>query len=181
MLAWEKIELWESRMMKQTLESLIGELLVRDNMTLGVAESCTGGKVCDRLTNIPGSSVYFMGGIVAYAYEAKMKLLSVSWDTLKAHGAVSRQVVLEMARGVRRALDTTLGVSVSGIAGPAGETDEKPVGTTWIGLSSPDGDWARSFCWKGDRLQNKEASAEEVLQMLYDYLQGERHLDLEKA
>ena len=163
--------------MTELIELTIGGLLRKKKLKLAVAESCTGGLVCDRITNIPGSSEYFMGGIVAYAYEAKVKLLGVSWDTLTAFGAVSRQVVLEMARGACRALETELGVSVSGIAGPGGETDEKPVGTTWIGLSTPDGEWARGFCWDGNRLENKAASAEAVLQIISDYLQGGRDLD----
>jgi PncC family amidohydrolase len=164
--------------MTELIEMSIGGLLRQKKLKLAVAESCTGGLVSDRITNVPGSSDYFMGGIVAYAYEAKVKLLGVSWDTLAAHGAVSRQVALEMARGARQALETDLAVSVSGIAGPGGETDEKPVGTTWIGLSTPEGEWARGFCWQGNRLENKAASAEAVLQIVADYLQGGRDLDI---
>ena len=164
--------------MTESIETIIGTILRQKKLRLAVAESCTGGLVSDRITNIPGSSEYFMGGIVAYAYEAKVNILGVSWDTLKAHGAVSRPVVLEMARGARKALESDLAVSVSGIAGPGGEADEKPVGTTWIGLSTPDGDWARGFCWKGSRIENKAASAEAGLQMVLDYLQGGRELDI---
>jgi PncC family amidohydrolase len=163
--------------MTEPIEMTVGRLLRQKRLKLAIAESCTGGLVCDRITNIPGSSEYFMGGIVAYAYEAKAKLLGVGWDTLTAHGAVSRQVVLEMARGARLALETDLAVSVSGIAGPGGVTDEKPVGTTWIGLSALDGEWARGFCWQGDRIENKAASAEAVLQILADYLNGWRELN----
>lgn len=163
--------------MSEPLEIIVGNLLREKNLTLGVAESCTGGLVCDLLTNVPGSSKYFIGGIVAYAYEAKVKLLGVSWDTLHTCGAVSRQVVLEMALGARQALNTDLAVSVSGIAGPGGETDGKPVGTTWIGLADSSHAWARLFHFTGDRLKNKAASAEAVLTLLVDYLQGERNLD----
>jgi PncC family amidohydrolase len=166
-------------MMTESVETTLGSLLCQKKLTLAVAESCTGGLVSDRITNIPGSSQYFMGGIVAYAYEAKVKLLGVSWDTLKAYGAVSRPVVLEMARGARQVLETDLAVSVSGIAGPGGETDEKPVGTTWIGLSTPEGEWARGFCWKGNRIENKAASAEAVLRIVLDYLQGGRDLNIQ--
>jgi PncC family amidohydrolase len=165
--------------MSETIEMIIGELLRQNNLKLSVAESCTGGLVGDRITDVPGSSEYFMGGIVAYAYEAKVKLLGVSWETLKAHGAVSRPVVLEMARGACQALETDLGVSVSGIAGPGGKTDEKPVGTTWIGLSTPEGEWARGFCWTGSRRENKAASAEAVLQFVAEYLRGGRDLDID--
>jgi PncC family amidohydrolase len=164
--------------MTKSLEEQIGNLLRQKNLKLGVAESCTGGLICDRITNIPGSSDYFMGGIVAYAYEAKVNLLGVSWVTLRAHGAVSRQVVLEMASGARRALETDLAVSVSGIAGPGGGMDEKPVGTTWIGLSTPQGEWARGYIWSGERMKNKALSAEAALQLVMDYLNGGKDLDI---
>ena len=118
------------------LEVQIGRLLKQRGLKLAVAESCTGGLVADRLTDVPGSSDYFRGGIVAYAYEAKVTLLGVSWATLRAFGAVSRETVMEMARGVRTALGTDVAVSVSGIAGPGGGMPNKPVGTTWFGLST---------------------------------------------
>lgn len=158
--------------MKENPEILIGSLLRTRGLKLAVAESCTGGLVSHRLTDVPGSSEYFIGGVVAYAYEAKVALLHVSWDTLRAHGAVSRETVIEMARGVRTALGANIGVSVSGIAGPGGGTVDKPVGTTWIGLSANDGDWARRFGWGGDRETNKKDSAEAALQFVLDYLHG---------
>lgn len=159
-------------MMKKPTEALIGSLLQEKTLQLATAESCTGGLVADRITNVPGSSEYFRGGIVAYAYEAKVALLNVSWDTLQAYGAVSREVVLEMANGARTALNADIAVSVSGIAGPGGGMPGKPVGTTWIGLSTPDGDWARKFVWEGDRLENKALSAEAALQLIIDHLEG---------
>ena len=161
----------ESRMTK-TKEILLNQLLRERTLKLAAAESCTGGLIADRITNIPGSSEYFLGGIVAYAYEAKVKLLGVSWDTLQKYGAVSREIVIEMARGARIALGADLAVSVSGIAGPGGGLPDKPVGTTWVGLSAPDGDWARKFIWEGDRLRNKVLSAEAALQLVLDYLEG---------
>ncbi|MCF6277258.1 MAG: CinA family protein [Anaerolineales bacterium] len=164
-------------MKPQPLERMIGQLLVEYGQKVVFAESCTGGLIGHRITNIPGSSEYYLGSITAYAYEAKVHWLDVSWDTLEAHGAVSRAVVLEMARGVRKALKADIGMSVSGIAGPGGGLPEKPVGTTWIGLATAQGAWARRFCWDGDRLQNKTYSADAVLQMLLDYLHGERALD----
>lgn len=156
--------------MTQLLEHQIGELLRSRGMQLAVAESCTGGLVAHRITNIAGSSEYFPGGVVAYAYEAKVNLLGVSWDTLHAHGAVSSEVVLEMAHGARRILDAHIAVSISGIAGPGGGLPEKPVGTTWVGLVAPDGAWARHFCWDGDREHNKAASAQAALEFVRDYL-----------
>jgi PncC family amidohydrolase len=158
--------------LEQPIENMLGGLMRRRNRTLATAESCTGGLVADRITNVPGSSEYFRGGIVAYAYEAKVALLGVSWDMLRTHGAVSREVVMEMARGARVALDVDIAVSVSGIAGPGGGLPDKPVGTTWVGLSTEDGDWARKFVWEGDRLRNKALSAEAALQFVLDYLEG---------
>ena len=163
----------------ESLERQIGKILAERGQKVVFAESCTGGLIGHRITNIPGSSAYYLGSITAYAYEAKVHWLNVSWDTLKAHGAVSREVVLEMAQGVRDALKADIGLSVSGIAGPGGGLPDKPVGTIWIGLATAEGTWSRHFCWDGDRLQNKAYSADAVLQMLLDYLQGERDLNQE--
>jgi len=154
------------------IEIQLGDLLRARGVKLATAESCTGGLIADRITDVPGSSEYFIGGIVAYAYEAKVALLGVSWDTLHMYGAVSRETVLEMARGARKALGVDLAVSVSGIAGPGGGLPDKPVGTTWIGLSTPEGEWARVFIWEGDRRGNKELSADAALQFVVDYLKG---------
>jgi PncC family amidohydrolase len=155
-----------------SLEFQIGRLLRERGLKLSLAESCTGGLVGDGITNLPGSSEYFWGSLVTYAYEAKVALLHVSWDTLNTHGAVSRATVLEMARGAREVLRTDIAVSVSGIAGPGGGTDSKPVGTTWIGLAAVDGEWTREFHFAGDRLENKASAAEAGLQLLLDYLEG---------
>jgi PncC family amidohydrolase len=156
--------------MSETLETKIGILLRTRGLKIATAESCTGGLVADHITDVPGSSDYFVGGVIAYAYEAKVALLHVSWDTLRLHGAVSRETVIEMARGVRTALGADISISVSGIAGPGGGLPEKPVGTTWIGLSARDGDWARIFVWDGDRRLNKESSAQAALKFVLDYL-----------
>jgi PncC family amidohydrolase len=158
--------------MKNMPEEILREYMHKRGLTLATAESCTGGLVSDRITNVSGSSEYFPGGIVAYAYEAKANLLGVSWDTLNTHGAVSEETVLEMARGVRKLFNTNIGISVSGIAGPTGGTPEKPVGTTWFGLSTDTGEWARHFIWDGDRGQNKHHSSEAALQFIIDYLEG---------
>jgi PncC family amidohydrolase len=158
--------------MQNLSEIVVGQLLKEKGLNLATAESCTGGLIADRITNVPGSSDYFRGGIVAYAYEAKVALLGVSWDTLRTYGAVSKETVIEMARGVRIALGADLALSVSGIAGPGGGLPDKPVGTTWIGLSTTDGDWARRFIWDGDRLENKALSADAAFQFLIDYLDG---------
>ena len=159
--------------MANSVEVQIGHLLRKRELKLALAESCTGGQIGDRITNVPGSSEYFLGGIVAYAYEAKVALLGVSWDTLNTRGAVSQETVLEMARGARRALNADIAVSVTGIAGPGGGTPEKPVGTVWIGLVAKEGEWTRLFQFSGNREQNKISSANAALQMLLDYLQDQ--------
>jgi PncC family amidohydrolase len=155
------------------LEHQIGRLLRERGLKLSLAESCTGGLLGDRITNLPGSSEYFWGSLVTYAYEAKVAVLNVSWDTLNSKGAVSRETVLEMARGARAVLSTDIAVSVSGIAGPGGGTSDKPVGTTWICLAAADGEWTRHFQFEGDRLQNKASAADAALKLLLDYLEGE--------
>lgn len=141
-------------------------------LKLALAESCTGGLVGDRITNISGSSEYFAGGIVAYSYEAKAKTLGVSWDTLNQFGAVSGNTVLEMARGAKQLLGADIAVSISGIAGPGGGTRQKPVGTTWVGLAAGDDEWSLEFHFSGNREQNKASSADAALQVLLDYLLG---------
>ena len=158
--------------MTDLLEIRVGNLLRERGLKLALAESCTGGLVGDRITNISGSSEYFVGGVVAYAYEAKVALLGVSWETLNSMGAVSHETVLEMAHGARKSLSADIAVSISGIAGPGGGTPEKPVGTTWIGLVASDGEWTRLCQFDGNREQNKASAAEAALQLLIDYLLG---------
>jgi PncC family amidohydrolase len=155
----------------EPVEITIANFLRQWGLKLALAESCTGGLVADRITDLPGSSEYFLGGLVTYSYEAKVSLLGVSWDTLRQHGAVSRETVIEMARGARTVLGADIAVSVSGIAGPGGGMPGKPVGYTWFGLSALEGDYARNFTWDGDRRANKQASADAALQFLLDYLQ----------
>ena len=160
--------------MPKSMEIQVGRLLRERGLSLALAESCTGGLLASRITDVPGSSAYFLGGIVAYAYEAKADLLGVAWDTLNTRGAVSRETVLEMAQGVRSRMKADLGLSVSGIAGPDGGTPEKPVGTTWIGLAAEEGAWAKIFQFAGDREGNKMSAAEAALSLLVDYLQGKQ-------
>ena len=158
--------------MEEPLESTVGRLLRAKKLRLAVAESCTGGLIGHRLTNAPGSSDYFLGGVIAYANEVKRGQLGVKGMTLDQHGAVSEQTVLEMARGARAALSADVGLSVSGIAGPTGGTAEKPVGLTWIGLRAPDMEKAWRFVFQGDRLAVKEQAAQAALELLRDYLEG---------
>lgn len=161
----------EESMQNDDLETRIGKLLFQKKLTLSLAESCTGGLIGHRLTNVPGSSEYFMGGIVSYAYQAKVKLLGVSWDTLRQHGAVSAEVVRQMAQGARRAFNTDIGLSVSCIAGPGGATPSKPVGTCWCGISIGDVDRQFHFLLEGSRLQVKEQLAQKALETLLTLLQ----------
>lgn len=117
------------------LEEKIGELLKAKKLSLSTAESCTGGGVAASITSVPGSSEYFKGGIVAYSNEVKMALLHVSAETLENHGAVSRETVVEMAKGAMKTLKTECAIATSGVAGPGGGTPEKPVGTVWIAVA----------------------------------------------
>jgi nicotinamide-nucleotide amidase len=121
----------------QSMQQVVGTLLSEKNATLAVAESCTGGLIANLLTDVPGSSDYFLFSAVTYANQAKMKILDVTADTLESNGAVSEQTAREMARGAKKVVDATYGLATSGIAGPGGGTDDKPVGTLCIGLATP--------------------------------------------
>jgi PncC family amidohydrolase len=154
------------------LEARIYRLMVAKGFTFAAAESCTGGLITHRLTNIPGSSAYVVGGVVAYANEAKVKLLGVQAETLRQFGAVSEPVAREMARGACLAFGADVALSVTGIAGPGGGTEAKPVGLTYIGLRAPGLDQVVRHVFTGDRDANKTAAAEAALQLLYDYLAG---------
>lgn len=165
--------------MNEPVEARVGRLLVERNLKLATAESCTGGLVGHRITNVPGCSRYYLGGITAYSYEAKRQLLGVSAQTLIDHGAVSRETVLEMAFGVRRAfsgenlLEQIIGISVSGITGPSGALPGKPVGLAWIGLSTTAGEWVLACQGNGERVENKYFSAQSALELLSRYLEGD--------
>ncbi|HEX7587462.1 MAG TPA: CinA family protein [Anaerolineae bacterium] len=156
----------------RALEVLVGELLVRQKGTLAIAESCTGGLITHRLTNVPGSSGYLVAGVIAYAYEAKVAALGVTWETLNAFGAVSEETARAMAHGVRAKFGSTLGLAVTGIAGPGGGMPGKPVGLTFIAVADEAGDRVERHVWQGDRIQNKEQSAQAALNLLKEYLQA---------
>jgi nicotinamide-nucleotide amidase len=157
----------------ETIESVVGRLLLERNATLSTAESCTGGLVAHMVTSVPGSSVYFLGSIVAYSYEMKMQHLGVHPDTLSLYGAVSEQAVREMATGVCLATGSTYGIAISGIAGPAGGLPDKPVGTVWIAVHGPDGTRAKRYQFGDDRGRNIERSALTALNMLRKVLVGQ--------
>jgi len=149
-----------------SLEELVGFQLREQGLTLAVAESCTGGLICHRLTNVPGSSDYFLGGVVTYGNRAKMDLLRVPGETLDREGAVSEATVKAMALGVKEIFHTPLGLAVSGIAGPSGGTPEKPVGTVYIGLATPEGVSAKACRFHGSREEIKALSAQTALDWL---------------
>lgn len=153
----------------------LGQLLMTCGWKLVTAESCTGGLLSHRITNVAGSSQYFLGGFVSYAYEAKQAWLGVSQKTLEEFGAVSRETVREMAAGARQALNQSfdsadiLAVSISGIAGPDGGTPQKPVGTIWLGVNGPLGAQERLLKLNGSRAEIKTQSAEFALELLLEY------------
>lgn len=148
----------------------IGQALRAKKKTLAVAESCTGGKLGDMLTEIPGSSDYFLGGVISYSNDAKANLLGVDRETLKAKGAVSEEVALQMAAGARRALGADVGVGVTGVAGPGGSTATKPIGLVYIAVSSSEASVCRRNLFKGSRSSIKRQSAEKALVMLKELL-----------
>lgn len=134
-----------------TLESVLGALLAKKKQTLAVAESCTGGLTAHRITNVPGASKYFLGGVVSYSNESKTAVLGVSPETLKKHGAVSAQTAIEMAQGIRRATRADYAVAITGIAGPTGGTQEKPVGTFHVALVHHAGNWEKKYFFPVNR------------------------------
>lgn len=148
------------------IEIVLAEQLKSLGWTLSLAESCTGGLISNRITNVPGSSEYFMGGVVAYSNQAKRHLLNVSQETLDQFGAVSQETVLEMARGAQKLFGTHTAIAVSGIAGPSGGSPQKPVGTVWIGIAVPDHVSGSHYRFFGSREQIKCQCAEIALWLL---------------
>jgi PncC family amidohydrolase len=141
---------------------------VARGLTLATAESCTGGLVAHVVTEVPGSSAYLIGGVVAYSNAVKEHELGVPADVLDAHGAVSAQVAVAMAEGVRSRLSTDLGVAVTGVAGPDGGTEAKPVGLVYVAVAGDGEPLVRRFQWPGDRTDNKRDSARAALEMLLE-------------
>ncbi len=152
------------------LEKTIGNRLREKGWTLSITESCTGGLICDRITNISGSSEYFEGGMVTYSNESKAKHLGIPLDDIKKYGAVSPQVAKKMAQGVRIAFHTTFGLSTTGVAGPTGGTKRSPIGRVFIGLTKGRRTWVRNLDLKGNRREIKRQAAEKSLEFLYEIL-----------
>jgi nicotinamide-nucleotide amidase len=156
---------------KETLEMIVGKMLKEKNKTLSTAESCTGGYISHLITKVPGSSKYYIGSVISYAYEIKEKELGVSHDIILNHGAVSQPVVEQMAKRIREKFKTDYSISASGIAGPDGGTDEKPVGTVWIAIAAPDRVVSRKFLFGNHRERNIQKTADAALKMLKDELE----------
>lgn len=156
---------------EQSLEEAVAQLLTERGQTIAVAESCTGGLLAHRLTNISGSSAYFERGVVTYSNEAKQELLAVPSETLQRHGAVSAETAEAMATGIRKMARTDYGLSTTGIAGPTGGSDEKPVGLVYIGFASDKTVLSERLLFSKDRLGNKERSVQAALKLLRDQLE----------
>ena len=161
----------ESTSVRNQVDVQVGDLLRDGNLTLAVAESCTGGLISHKITNVPGSSEYFNRAVVAYSNRAKRELLDVKDDSLQSHGAVSEVVASEMAEGIRVLSETDLGLSTTGIAGPGGGTAEKPVGLVYLGLSDPEGTRVKKLSLAGNRWENKCVAATEAIEYLIDFLE----------
>lgn len=155
---------------QDTLEKIIGKKLTARKETLATAESCTGGYIAHMITSVAGSSAYYLGSVVAYSNAVKEKQLGVKKEILTKNGAVSEAVVLQMAEGVRKTINTDWGIATSGIAGPDGGTEDKPVGTVWIGISGPTGSLAKRFQFGKNRERNIKKSALMALDLLRNAL-----------
>ena len=153
-------------MISQTLIESVAQLLTEKKITIATAESCTGGLLGHVLTSVSGSSEYYDRGIISYTNEAKHELLGVSNNDLETFGAVSEQVAKAMCEGIRKHAHTDIGVSTTGIAGPAGGSKDKPVGLVFIGVSTKEKILVKRFVFNGSRLENKDASCVEALEMI---------------
>jgi len=158
------------KIMRNSLEKLIGDRLRDRGWTLAIAESCTGGLICDRITDVPGSSDYFEGGMVNYSNESKAKHLGIPLDYIRKYGAVSPQVARRMAQGVRKAFGTTFGLSTTGVAGPTGGTERSPIGRVFIGFTDGRRTWVKREDLKGGRREIKRKATEKGLRFFYEKL-----------
>ena len=155
-----------------TIEGVVAALLTEKKLTLALAESCTGGLIADRLTNVPGSSLFLERGVVVYSNRSKTDLLGIPAEIIDRHGAVSEETAVAMAEGIRKRAGADIGIGVTGIAGPSGGTPEKPVGTVFIALADAEGTRCREFHFRWGRRRNKEMSSHVALELLRRLLQG---------
>jgi nicotinamide-nucleotide amidase len=157
----------------QSLEKALGDLLISKNKSLATAESCSGGYIAHLLTSVPGSSVYFKGTVVAYSYDAKETILGVNPETLATKGAVSEETITEMFNGLMNVTTADYGIATSGIMGPGGGTDDKPVGTVWVAVGSREKMIAKRLHFRFDRAKNIELTATNALLMLFQFVKAE--------
>lgn len=155
---------------KDTLESVVGQILLQKGYTLGTAESCTGGNIAHKITSVSGCSAYYEGSIIAYSNALKIKMLGMNPETLEVHGAVSEESVIEMARGTQKLLNVNCSIAVSGIAGPNGGSPEKPVGTIWIAVTKNEEIYTKKLQLGKDRIQNIERTTTMALNLLRRFL-----------
>lgn len=155
------------------LEKALGQLLLKRKKTMATAESCSGGYIAHLITAIPGSSDYFKGTVVAYAYDVKEDILGVQHETLETKGAVSEETITEMLRGLLQKTTADYGIATSGIMGPGGGTDDKPVGTVWVAVGSREKMIAKKLHFRFDRLRNIELTAANAMLMLFQFIEGE--------
>lgn len=166
----EKISKYVISTDDRPINQMLGEYLKKIGATVSVAESCTGGLLGAMITDIPGSSEYFIGGVISYSNEAKISKLNVKRDTIEKFGAVSKETALEMAENVRKIFNTDYGISITGIAGPEGGSETKPVGTVWIGISDKDSTEAYHYIFSKDRIVNRNRSVGTALSLLINKL-----------
>ena len=156
----------------KAMEVVVGELLTSQKKTIACAESCTGGLLTSRLTDIPGSSAYVVGSVVCYTNRIKEQVVGVQPATIAAHTEVSAETAQEMAAGIRQRIATDIGVGITGLAGPGGGTAGQPVGLVYIAVAGAYGTIVREYHFRGSRKEIKQQSAESALQMIHDYLSG---------
>ncbi len=155
------------------IEKRIGKMLKERGLKIAVAESCTGGLISSRITDISGASDYFEAGITTYSNESKIRVLNVPEDIIDRYGAVSEETAKAMAEGVKKTVHADIGVSVTGIAGPTGGTEGKPVGTVFIGLATKKATYVRKFFFDGNRLEIRRKTSDAAFMLVEEYLEGE--------
>ena len=156
--------------MQDSLEEQVGKALKERKLTLSVAESCTGGLMASRITDIPGSSQYFRGGIIAYQNDVKESILGVPPEVISEYGVISEETVRAMATGCQRLFASDIAVAITGLAGPGGGTAETPVGLVYIGVATSTGVVAHRFQWSGDRIQNKKSAVHAAITLIREAL-----------
>ncbi len=164
------IEQGEITAVQDSLEERVGKALKERKLTLSVAESCTGGLMASCITDIPGSSQYFRGGVIAYQNDVKENILGVPHEIIAEHGVISEETVRAMATGCKRLFASDIAVAITGLAGPGGGSTETPVGVVYIAIADGTGVAARRFQWSGDRIQNKRSAVHAAITLIREVL-----------